>query len=161
MTCSAERSKSGGRRAGHIAALAAACAFTFAVTAALPFAFDANGLKPNAAYAGNGNGNNGNGNGNGREGAPGQQKQLAGEESAADEDAISTVAGADPEAGGTEQTLVVPIADDAEPAANKVVKELAGLPDESALSEEEELEAIRSGWGTWRTADGPETVIAQ
>jgi hypothetical protein len=55
----------------------------------------------------------------------------------------------------------MPIAEDAEPATHKVIKELAGLPDKSALSDQEESEAIRSGWGTWRTADGPETVIAR
>jgi hypothetical protein len=112
------------------------------------------------ALAENGKGNAG-GNGNGRDGAPGQQKQISGDNGADAEDAITSVAEGTGEAGGTEEVLATPIAEDAEPAANKVVKELVGLPEKSALSEEEELEAIRSGWGTWRTADGPETVIAQ
>lgn len=139
-------------------------AFALAAAWAMPVTVDGPALSVKAAFAGKGNsGGNGNGNGNGKDGAPGQQKQLAEEEaSSADEDAVTSVAEGDvPEDTGTEQPTVLPIADDAEPAATKVVKELAGIPEESALSEEEEMEAIRSGWGTWRTADGPETVIAQ
>ncbi len=52
------------------------------------------------------------------------------------------------------------IADD-QPATTNVIRELSGLPQESELSDEEEREAIRNGWGTWRTADGPETLLAQ
>ncbi|UCH73097.1 MAG: hypothetical protein JSU82_12100 [Rhodospirillales bacterium] len=42
-----------------------------------------------------------------------------------------------------------------------VIKQVAGVSEETELSDEEELEAIRNGWGTWRTADGPESVVAQ
>ena len=47
------------------------------------------------------------------------------------------------------------------PSTQRVIKEIGGVPREAELSSEEELEAIRNGWGTWRTADGPESVIAQ
>ncbi len=47
------------------------------------------------------------------------------------------------------------------PATTNVIRELSGLPADAELSDEEEREAIRSGWGTWRTADGPETLLAQ
>jgi len=139
------------------ASLSFVCVIALAAATATPVTLDGNGPAFKIAVAGNGNGG-GNGGSNGRDSAPGQEKKLAAEESASDENAISSVAG---ESGETEEPTVLPIADDAEPASNKVIKELAGLPEESALSEEEELEAIRSGWGTWRTADGPETVIAQ
>lgn len=151
------------RKAGalHVATLACICVIALAAATALPVALDHHGLTIKAAFAGNGNGNAG-GNGNGKDSAPGQQKQLTDDQSAADEDSVTAAAeGTASETGEIEQPAVLPIAEDAEPANNKVIKELAGLPEESALSEEEELEAIRSGWGTWRTADGPETVIAQ
>lgn len=48
-----------------------------------------------------------------------------------------------------------------QPATTSVIRELSGLPADAELSDEEEREAIRSGWGTWRTADGPETLLAQ
>jgi hypothetical protein len=156
-----------GARSGPLRPAAATwlAAAVFAVAMAAPFGLNGQGLGPAAAYAGNGNGNGahggGNGSGTGRDDAPGQQKQLAGDDGAADDAAISSVAEGTAEGGETDEGVVMPIAEDAEPATNRVIKELAGLPEDSALSEEEELEAIRNGWGTWRTADGPETVIAQ
>lgn len=145
------------------AMLASVCAIALAAATAMPVGLDDHGVTFKTAFAGNGNGGgNGNAGGNGKDGAPGQQKQLADDQSAADEDAVTSIAeGTAAESGEFEQPAILPIAEDTEPASNKVIKELAGLPEESALSEEEELEAIRSGWGTWRTADGPETVIAQ
>lgn len=152
--------KTSARRAAMLASL---CALTLTAATAMPVGLDDHGLTFNTAFAGNGNGNGGgNGNGNGKDDAPGQQKQLADDQSAADEDAVTSIAeGTAAESGEFEEPAILPIAEDTEPASNKVIKELAGLPEESALSEEEELEAIRSGWGTWRTADGPQTVIAQ
>jgi hypothetical protein len=143
----------------RMVALVPLFAFVLAAAWAAPVTIDGNELVIKAAFAGKG----GNGNGNGKDGAPGQQKQFVEDQaSAADEDAVTSVAeGEGPEGPGMDQPTVLPIAEDAEPAATKVVKELAGIPEESALTEEEEIEAIRSGWGTWRTADGPETVIAQ
>lgn len=151
----------------RVAVLASVCAIALATAVAMPVALNDHGLTVKSAFAGNGNGNgnngsNGNSASNGKDDAPGQQKKLADDESAAEEDAVTSIAeGTAAENGEFVQPAILPIAEDAEPANNKVIKELAGLPDESALSEEEELEAIRSGWGTWRTADGPETVIAQ
>ena len=147
----------------RVALLASVCAIALATVAAMPVALDDHGLTGKSAFAGNGNGG-GNGGGNGKGGkddAPGQQKKAAGD-GASDEDAVTDMAeGTAAENSRIEELEVLPIAEDAEPSNKKVIKELAGLPEESALSEEEELEAIRSGWGTWRTADGPETVIAQ
>ena len=157
----------GKARTLRVALLASVCAIALAATVAMPVALDNHGLTVKSAIAGNGNGGgNGNGNsggnGNGKDSAPGQEKKLANDASTAEEDAaMAAVEGIDAESGEFPQPVILPIAEDAEPATNKVIKELAGLPEESALSEEEEMEAIRSGWGTWRTADGPETVIAQ
>lgn len=147
--------------AHRLAALASVCAIVLASATALPVTLDNHGMTTKLAYAGNGNGNDNNG-GNGKDSAPGQQAPVTGGQNTADEDAVNSVTDdVATESGEIEQPVILPIAEDAEPASNKVIKELAGLPEESALSEEEELEAIRSGWGTWRTADGPETVIAQ
>ncbi len=155
----------GKAHAVRVALLASVCAIALATAVAMPVALDDHGLTVKSAIAGNGNGGgNGNsgGNGNGKDSAPGQEKKLANDASTAEEDAaMAAVEGIDAESGELPQSVILPIAEDAEPATNKVIKELAGLPEESALSEEEEMEAIRSGWGTWRTADGPETVIAQ
>lgn len=117
-----------------------------------------------SAYAkgGSNGGGGGNGGGKGRDNAPGQAGQ----------DIVSDNFGSADEAGDVEASIsgdgredveagVPEIVDETAPASILVIKELAGLPDNSALSEEEELEAIRSGWGTWRTADGPDTVMAQ
>lgn len=147
------------RGARNAATLACICVIALAAATAVPVTLGDQGIAVKAAYAGNGNsGGNGNSdNGNGKDTAPGQEKKLA-DEMPADEDTITSVTDGrgDLDAQGT-----LPIADGAEPATKKVIKELAGLPEDSELSEEEELEAIRNGWGTWRTADGPETVIAQ
>lgn len=140
-------------------ALVSLFAIALAAAWAAPVTLDGHALSVKAAFAGKG----GNGNGNGKDNAPGQQNKLPEEgTAAADEESVTSVAeGEGPEGSGELQPTILPIAEDAEPTATKVVKELAGIPEESALSEEEEMEAIRSGWGTWRTADGPETVIAQ
>lgn len=58
------------------------------------------------------------------------------------------------------ESVLLPAASD-ERSTPKVIKEVGGVTGETELSTEEELEAIRNGWGTWRTADGPESVIAQ
>jgi len=42
-----------------------------------------------------------------------------------------------------------------------VIKEIGGVTGDTELSSQEEIEAIQSGWGTWRTADGPGSVMAQ
>lgn len=57
-------------------------------------------------------------------------------------------------------SVLVPATGDENSTPN-VIKEVAGVTGETELSAEEEREAIRNGWGTWRTADGPESVVAQ
>jgi hypothetical protein len=162
MYASSKKTK-GKATALRVALLASVYIIALATMAVAPVALDNHGLTIKSAFAGNGNGNgNAGGNGNGRDNAPGQQKQLASDPTAADEDAATSIAeGTAADGGEIGQPAILPIADGEEPANNMVIKELAGLPEESALSEEEEQEAIRSGWGTWRTADGPDTVIAQ
>lgn len=125
-------------------------------------------ISTSAVYAkgkggGNGGGNSGgNGNGKGRSGAPGQTDQDVVDDGFGSTGATDDVEAAVAESGHDADEPAVPdIADDPAPATIQVIKELGGLPDQSALSEEEELEAIRNGWGTWRTADGPETILAQ
>lgn len=137
-------------------------AYTLLAFGALALPLDLCPIVPMTApaLAASGNSNaGGNGKGKGPEGAPGQQVQedVAGAEGTADGGVESSIA----ETGGSaSEPATLPIPEDAHAGA-KVVKELAGLGNNDELSEEEELEAIRSGWGTWRTADGPETVIAQ
>lgn len=132
--------------------LASVCGFALAATA-LPIGVDSSSLALKSALAAGGNGN-----GHGRSGAPGQQgKSGAGSAGSSAESAIS-------ESGGHDEASDDPAIDDAAPArpANaRVVREIAGLTEESELSDEEEDKAIRSGWGTWRTADGPESVLTQ
>jgi hypothetical protein len=127
---------------------------------AAPVSFESSGLVPHRAYAASENSNaGGNGKGKGPESAPGQQKNedFVESENTGDDAAKSALA----ESGEqVEQPTILPIAEDG-PATTNVIKEIAGLAGDAELSEEEELEAIRNGWGTWRTADGPETVIAQ
>lgn len=144
----------------RIAILVPAVAFAFTVAIALPVSMDT-GFSVNSAFAAaNGNGNGGGNAGGkgkalGKTGAPGQQ---ADEVADADEHAgISGSAAA--EAGASEIDGETPLL--LLDANNRVIQELAGLPESSALSEEEELEAIRSGWGTWRTADGPDSFTVQ
>lgn len=141
-----------------------ALAFGFALTAAVD-PHDGT-ISTSAVYAkgkggGNGGGNTGgNGNGKGRSGAPGQADQDVVDDGTTDvtDDVEAAVAEGDHEIN---ESAVPEIADDPAPATIQVIKELGGMPEQSALSEEEELEAIRNGWGTWRTADGPETILAQ
>lgn len=59
-----------------------------------------------------------------------------------------------------DESTMVPVAGQGS-STPKVIKEISGVSDNTELSSEEELKAIRSGWGTWRTADGPESVVAQ
>lgn len=113
---------------------------------------------------GNGNGANG-GHGKGPGDAPGQTRdEDVSDDFGSDQaeaDAEGAVAGTVDNGRDEVDTRLPEIAEDPAPASIRVIKELAGLPEESALSEEEELEAIRNGWGTWRTADGPDTILAQ
>lgn len=121
-------------------------------------------LAVGAAYAkGSGGGNGGgNGGGKGRSTAPGQTDEAVVSDDLGATDPASDVDAAVSGDGKEDVEAGLPdIAEDSTPASIQVIKELAGLPDNSALSEEEELEAIQSGWGTWRTADGPETIMAQ
>jgi len=121
-------------------------------------------ISTSAVYAkGKGGGNSGgNGNGKGRSGAPGQTDQDVVDGGFGAPDTADDVEAAVEEGGQDAVEPAVPeFADNPAPATIQVIKELGGLPDQSALSEEEELEAIRNGWGTWRTADGPETILAQ
>jgi len=143
----------------RIAILASFSSFVLAATA-LPVSLEGTGLVLNRAFAGSENGNaGGNGKGRGPESAPGQQKQedFAVSKDLGNNDVESALA----ESGeSAEVPAILPISED-EPAKTNVIKEIAGLAGDAELSEEEEIEAIRSGWGTWRTADGPETVVAQ
>ena len=136
----------------RLATLASICGFALAAVS-LPVGVDSSGLISKPAFAAGGNGN-----GKGRENAPGQEKQeIVDSDDLGEADAEEAIA----ESGDNpEDSTLLPIAEDV-PANAKVIKEIAGLSQESELSEEEELEAIRSGWGTWRTADGPESVVAQ
>lgn len=126
---------------------------------ALPVDLENDGLIVNPAFAASENSNaGGKGKGKGPESAPGQhQEDLVESEDPSNDDAGSALAESGESVGAP---TILPIAED-EPANTNVIKEIAGLAGDAELSEEEELEAIRSGWGTWRTADGPETVVAQ
>jgi hypothetical protein len=149
---------------GRIALLTSVCALVFGMALSLPVTVASDGLILKTALAGNGNGG-GNGKGNGPDGAPGKLKQDD-TASSGENDAIDGIEGdgavAESDGGeSVEEPTIIPIAEDEKAAEKKVLKEIAGLTEESELSEEEELEAIRNGWGTWRTADGPETVLSQ
>lgn len=147
------------RRTGGMV-IAALCAAAMVAVIASPIAIGPQGIGANSAAAA-GNGNSGS---HGKDSAPGQIKQATDGGATAEDSAIASVTGEGAEADGgstLDQTVVIPIADEAAEATNKVIQEVAGIPEDSELSEQEELEAIQSGWGTWRTADGPETVIAQ
>lgn len=159
MPCSTDSHRETGARKffGRIAMTATVCAFAFGMVLSLPVGVTSDGLIVKTAHAGNGNGG-GNGKGNGPDGAPGQIKQD--ESAAADNEAIDAVEG-EGTGESADAPTIIPVAEDEEAAEKKVIREVAGLDEDSELSEEEELEAIRNGWGTWRTADGPETVIAQ
>jgi len=127
---------------------------------ALPVSLEGIGLVPHRAYAASENGDAGGGSeGKGSESSPdqGQNEDSVDSVNAGDDDSDSAFE----ESGERlEELTILPIAEDG-PATTNVIKEIAGLAGDAELSEEEELEAIRNGWGTWRTADGPETVIAQ
>lgn len=144
----------------RIAILVPAVAFAFIVAIALPVSMDT-GFSVNGAFAAaNGNGNGGGNAGGkgkalGKTGAPGQQADQV-----ADADEHAGISGsAAAEAGASEIDGETPLL--LTDTNNQVIQELAGLPESSALSEEEELEAIRNGWGTWRTADGPDSFTVQ
>jgi hypothetical protein len=141
----------------RIAILASFGGFLLAAVA-LPVSLESNGLALNLAFAGSEDGTAG-GNGKGPQSTPGKQTQedFTVSEDLGNDDVESALA----ESGESAQApATVPISEDA-PAKTNVIKEIAGLAGDAELSEEEEIEAIRSGWGTWRTADGPETIIAQ
>ena len=150
-------------RFARAALLSAAVAVSFGLALAVQVDVDHGLTVAKPAFAGNGNGGgngngNGGGNGNGNGNGNGQQVPIISTGPTPADEAIDAIAD---ESGETTTTEMPLIAEDAPPATIEVVKELAGLPEESALSDEEELEAIRTGWGTWRTADGPETVVSQ
>lgn len=136
------------------------CAVVAVGLTASPVSIGEHGFSLNTAIAAGKSGDAGGG--HGKDSAPGQIKQADNGDAASADEAIATVTGETGTDGGSDLDQVTPLPiDEEEPATNKVIKELAGLPEESELSEEEELEAIQSGWGTWRTADGPDTIIAQ
>lgn len=149
-----------GSRAGRLALLAPVCALVFAAALAAPIAVNQDGLTLQTAQAEKGGNGKGGGNGNGPDGAPGQNKSKGGPDggSADPEASIGADGFTDGVAnGGAEPAdAAVPlIAEDLPPATVEVIREIAGLPEQSGLSEEEEMDAIRNGWGSWRTADGP------
>jgi len=147
-----------GAVAGHWRIAILACFGGLALAAfTLPFGFDDSGLVLNRATAASAN--SADGNRKGPQSAPGQQQQedLVDSEDVRNNDAEA----ARPESNQlADERTIVPIAE-GEPANTNVIKEIAGLAGDTELSEEEEREAIQSGWGTWRTADGPDTVTAQ
>ncbi len=143
---------SGRKSARAITALAPVFALAFVFTVAAPVGFDSGFAEKTALAQGKGGGH---GKGGGKGAAP--AAPIAEEEAAAIE-----MEGFGLDADGSEVAADTPLLpEDVNAGKNQVIRELAGLPEDSALSEEEELEAIRSGWGTWRTADGPDTVTSQ
>ncbi len=142
----------GRKSARAITALAPVFALAFVFTIAAPVGFDSGIAEKSALAQGKGGGH---GKGGGKGAAP--AAPIAEEEAAAIEMESFGV-----DADGSEVAAETPLLpEDVNAGKNQVIRELAGLPEDSALSEEEELEAIRSGWGTWRTADGPDTVTSQ
>lgn len=136
-------------------------AIAFAAAMAGPVIAESGSLTISSALAGNhGGGNNGNKGGR-KDEAPGQVSKIdeSTTDGAGDADPVDAVTAE----SGSEPLPVdlLPIDPDAVPANIEVIKEIAGLPDESSLSEQEELEAIMSGWDTWRTADGPNSSAIQ
>lgn len=145
------------RKMRDIRFLVPVSALVFAALLAAPVGIDRDGLTLNPAQAekgGNGKGG-GNGNGNGRDGAPGQAKNKDGADSGADPEASIGAEGSADGGSRFAETEIPMIAEDLPPASVEVIREIAGLPEQSGLSEEEEMDAIRNGWGSWRTADGP------
>lgn len=151
-------------RAASLTFLAPICALAFAAAMVAPVGIDHGMLTMNSAQAekgGNGNGNGpGNGNGNGPDSAPGKNKDGGGPGGGEPEASIGAEGDV---SGGPEITAAdMPlIAEDLPPANVEVIREIAGLPEQSGLSEEEELDAIRNGWGSWRTADAPAGTAIQ
>lgn len=115
---------------------------------------DGTPLMTAPAFAGGENSSSG-GTGEGTGGAPGllKNEKFLGAEGSVDETAESAAA----ESGGSS----LPPTPGQGSSTPRVIKEIAGVPGETELSSEEELDAIRNGWGTWRTADGPDSVVAQ
>jgi hypothetical protein len=148
----------GRKDARAITALAPVFALAFVFTVAAPVGFDS-GFAERSAFAqgkGGGGQGKGGGHGGGKVAGPILEQEAAGIEQ--DSICITCLLKSD-DSEVAEETPSLP--DDANSGKNQVIQELAGLPEDSALSEEEELEAIRSGWSTWRTADGPVTVTSQ
>lgn len=141
----------------RVARLAAVCTVVLVVAAAAPIHMDHGIFALKSALAGHHN-DNGNGKGGYRGDAPGQLKKADGLDNGAADPAEAIGAEGD---GDPRPVDLLPIDADGTPANIEVIKEIAGLPDESSLSEQEELEAILNGWGTWRTADGPTTSAIQ
>lgn len=144
----------GARRAARLALI---CIVALVIGAAAPVGMDHGIVALKSALAANDN-DRGNSRGGRKDDAPGQTKKNDGvDDGAADPaDAIGAEGGGDPL-----PVDLLPIGTDEVPVNIEVIKEIAGLPDESSLSEQEELEAIQNGWGNWRTADGPTTSTIQ
>ncbi|KKL05824.1 hypothetical protein LCGC14_2602180 [marine sediment metagenome] len=150
---------SGCKGARAITALAPVFALALVFTIAAPVGFDSGFGEKSAVAAGKGNGPD-------KDKGGGKGSNTTPEEQASQIEQDSTCVTCLLESDGGEvaektspQTPLLPEDENAD--RNQVIRELAGLPEESALSEEEELEAIRSGWSTWRTADGPRTITSQ
>jgi len=139
----------GGGGAGRRMAIIASSACLAIVALALPDTDHGRGLVVAQAVAAGEN--------SGTDAVPAQKKRFPGSESAVDE--IADPVATDP--GGSTAASSPSEADGQGSTTTHVIKEIAGVSDDTELSSEEELEAIRNGWGTWRTADGPESVIAQ
>lgn len=148
--------EAGARRAARLTSVFAVALFALAAAPVTP---GSSLFTVNSALAGN-HGNAGHGRGGGKDQAPGQLSKIdesdANDGAADPADAIGAEGGGDPLPAD-----LLPIDLEAAPANIEVIKEIAGLPDDSSLSEQEELEAIMSGWDTWRTADGPNTSTIQ
>lgn len=126
---------------------------------ALPAGFERTGFVLDQAMAASPHSNaNGKGHGRGPEGTPGQEQQdIADTDPANAQDAVRD---ATESHDAPEEPIILQIAEE-EPANANVIREIGDLAGNEELSEEEEREAIQNGWGTWRTADGPETVTSQ
>ena len=116
------------------ALFSAAVAVSFGLALAVQVDVDHGLTIAKPAFAGNGNGGgNGNGNAGGNGNGNGQQVPIISTGPTPADEAIDAIADDGGETTNTEMPL---IAEDAPPATIEVVKELAGLPEESALSDE-------------------------
>lgn len=140
----------------RIAKLASIAAIALVAAVAGPTGIDPGKFAFRSALAGN-HANSGNGNAGHEANAPGQAKKADGLDNGSADPAEAIGA----EGGDPLPIDLLPIDAEAAPANIEVIKEIAGLPEESSLSEQEELEAIQSGWDTWRTADGPNSSAIQ